>query len=148
LELINQIGYLLLLPLSVMLNHTPVPPWATVGYLMLFCTHSHLMGEVMDVEPDARAGRQTTARHLGVKATKGIILALVIAEGLMLGLRFRDWILGGFLLLGCVWLLLDLFLFYGARNYTRREFQLFGVGINAAGFASMAWVWVNGTLAR
>jgi len=148
LELINQAGYLLLLPLSVLLNETPAVSWAAVGYLVLFCTHSHLMGEIMDVIPDARANRRTTARVFGVKGTKRVVLALVIIEGLLLGFRFHDWILGGFLLAGCLWLLLDLFVLYRDRPYTRAEFRLFGLGINAAGFASMAWVWTTGTLMR
>ena len=148
LELINQAGYLLILPLSVLLNETPAVSWAAVGYLVLFCTHSHLMGEVMDVIPDEEAGRLTTARVLGIARTKAIILALVIFEGLLLGLRFHDWILGGFLFLGAIWLALDLFVIYRDRPYTRTEFRLFGYGINAAGFASMAWVWETGTLTR
>lgn len=148
LELLNQTGYLLLLPFSVCLNHAAPVPWAAVGYLVLFCTHSHLMGEVMDVVPDARANRRTTARALGIKATKGIILGLVIIEGLLLGFVFHDWILGGFLLVGAAWLVLDLLVIYRDRTYTRREFQLFGVAINLSGFASMAWVWNSGTLTR
>ena len=148
LELINQAGYLLLLPMSVALNQTPAVSWAAVGYLVLFCTHSHLMGEVMDVIPDARAGRKTTARVLGVKVTKGLVMGMVVVEGLLLGYAFRDWVLGGFLLVGSVWLLLDLFVIYRDRPYTPREFKLFGLGINASGFASMLWVWNVGTLMR
>jgi 4-hydroxybenzoate polyprenyltransferase len=148
LELINQAAYLLLLPLSILLNQTPPVSWAAIGYLALFCTHSHLMGEVMDVVPDARANRRTTARVLGVRGTKGVILAMVLLEGLLLGFHFHDWVLGGFLLAGSLWLVLDLFVLYRDRSYTRREFQLFGWGINASGFASMIWVWNVGTLMR
>jgi 4-hydroxybenzoate polyprenyltransferase len=148
LELLNQAGYLLLLPFSVCLNGVGPVSWAAVGYLVLFCTHSHLMGEVMDVIPDARAHRRTTARVLGVKVTKIIILSLVVLEGLLLGFRFQDWILGGGLLTAAVWLALDLFVIYRERSYTRAEFQVFGLAINAAGFASMAWVWTTGTLMR
>jgi 4-hydroxybenzoate polyprenyltransferase len=148
LELVNQAGYLLLLPLSIILNQTPSVSWAAVGYLVLFCTHSHLMGEIMDVIPDARANRNTSARELGVKRTKGLVLALVVLEGLLLGWFFHDWILGGFLLAGSLWLALDLFVLYGDRPYRKREFQIFGLCINASGFASMAWVWEMGTLMR
>ena len=52
-----------------------------------------------------------------------------------------------FLVLGAVWLLLDLTLLYRTRSYTRREFQLFGLALNVAGFASITWVWWNGSLA-
>ena len=148
LELVNQAGYLLLLPMSVLLNQTVAASWAAVGYLVLFCTHSHLMGEVMDVIPDALAGRNTTARVLGVKATKGLVMVMVVIEGLLLGFAFRDWVLGGFLLVGSIWLLLDLFVIYRDRPYTPHEFWLFGLGINASGFASMLWVWNVGTLMR
>ena len=148
LELINQAGYLLILPFSVALNQTALISWAAVGYLALFCTHSHLMGEIMDVAPDARANRRTTARVFGVKPTKLVVLAMVVTEGLLLGFYFRDWVLGGFLLLGSVWLLLDLFVLYWDRPYTRREFRIFGLAINASGFASMIWVWNVGTLTR
>lgn len=60
-ELLNQLGYLLLLPFSIMLNQTATLPWPTFCYLVLFCTHSHLMGEIMDVVPDKQTGRKTSA---------------------------------------------------------------------------------------
>lgn len=146
LEIINQAGYLLLIPLSIRLNHTPAISAAALGYLVLFCIHSHLMGEVADAVPDAAAGRRTTALLLGVKKTKGVIMTLVLVEALILGFYFHDWYLGGFLLAGFAWLALDLFVLYRDRNYTRLEFQLLGVGMNVSGFASMAWVWETGTL--
>ncbi len=149
LELLNQAGYLLILPMSVWLNSTPQVPWIAVVYLVLFCSHSHLMGEVMDVQPDAAVGRWTTARVIGVLPSKIAITTLVFIEGLLLGFHFHDWILGGFLLLGCLWLLLDMLVLFGGRPfYTPVEIWLFGVGINISGFASMAWVWWVGTLMR
>ena len=146
LELVNQAGYLLLIPLSIRLNHTPPVSAAALGYLALFCIHSHLMGEVADAIPDARAGRRTTALVLGVKNAKALIMMLVLTEGLILGFFFHDWYLGGFLLAGVAWLALDLFVLYRDRAYNRIEFQLLGLGMNVSGFASMAWVWETGTL--
>ena len=148
LELGNQLGYLLILPMSIILNQAPAVSWAAWFYLVLFCTHSHLMGEVMDVVPDAKAGRSTSARVLGVRLTKLIITALVFSEGSILGLRFHDWYLGGALFVGCIWLLLDMLVLFPEGIYTRRQFQLFGLGINVAGFASMAWVWETRSLLR
>ncbi|HUP25128.1 MAG TPA: hypothetical protein VNB06_19580, partial [Thermoanaerobaculia bacterium] len=80
------------------------------------------------------------------RATKLVVFALVAGEGAMLFLAFREPVLGAFLLLGAVWLLLDVTLLYRNRPYTRREFQVFGVALNAAGFASLAWVWWRGSL--
>jgi hypothetical protein len=82
----------------------------------MFCTHSHLMGEIMDLIPDAKVNRWTTARYLGVYATKALIMALVFTEGLILGIRFQDWILGGFLLAGCIWLLLDMLVLFNLKS--------------------------------
>jgi 4-hydroxybenzoate polyprenyltransferase len=146
LELLNQLGYLLLLPFSSVLNGLPAVSPGTMVYLALFCTHAHLMGEIMDVGPDRLAGRRTTATVLGARATKLVVLALVAGEGAMLILAFREPVLGAFLLLGAVWLLLDVTLLYRDRPYTRREFQIFGVALNVAGFASLAWVWWRGAL--
>ncbi len=147
LELGNQLGYLLLIPLSMQLNHVPNLPLASWFYLILFCTHAHLMGEIMDVGPDRLAGRRTTATVIGALPTKIVVMTLVGVEGALLVWGFRDIVLGGFLLAGVGWLLFDVF-YWGNRAYTRREFLLFGLGLNAGGFASMAWVWWTGTLTR
>jgi len=147
LELGNQLGYLLLIPLSMQLNGAPNLPLASWFYLTLFCTHAHLMGEIMDVGPDRAAGRRTTATVIGALPTKFIVMMLVFIEGALLVWGFRDVVLGGFLLAGVGWLLFDVF-YWGNRTYTRREFLLFGLGLNAGGFASMAWVSWTGTLTQ
>ncbi len=147
LELLNQLGYLLILPFSILLNETVSLPWQSVGYLTLFCTHAHLMGEIMDVEPDRKTGRRTTATVLGVVPTKVLVLCLVLVEAIIIQLVFQDAVLGGFLLFGAVWLLADIAIFRD-HSYSKNQFLLFGAGLNAAGFASMAWVWFSGTLTR
>jgi len=147
LELINQLGYLLILPLSILLNGTPNLPWQSVLYLILFCTHAHLMGEIMDVYPDRLAGRRTTATVLGVIPVKGIVMLLVLIESAVIGFVFRDLVLGVFLLFGAGWMVLDIVVFR-SRAYTPKEFLLFGAALNVAGFASMAWVWFSGTLTK
>ena len=62
-------------------------------------------------------------------------------------LEIRDAALASFLFLGTVWLVIDLRIFRD-RSYTQNQFLLFGLALNAAGFASMAWVWCTGTLTR
>ncbi|HEY8901524.1 MAG TPA: UbiA family prenyltransferase [Chthoniobacterales bacterium] len=147
LELLNQFGYLLILPFAIVLNDVPPLPWQSVAYLALFCTHAHLMGEIMDVTPDREAGRRTTATVLGIIPVKLICLVLVLAEAFLLWIVFRDHVLGTFLLLGAGWLVFDLFAFRD-RSYSQSQFLLFGAGLNLSGFASMAWVWATGTLTR
>lgn len=105
------------------------------------------MGEIMDVGPDRAANRETTATVIGALSTKLVVMVLVWVEGVLLVWGFRDVVLGGFLLLGVGWLAFDVW-YWGNRAYTRREFLLFGLGLNAGGFASMAWVWWTGTLTK
>ncbi|MEZ5404860.1 MAG: UbiA family prenyltransferase [Verrucomicrobiia bacterium] len=145
-ELFNQLGYLLVLPFSILLNQTAFLPWPTILYLVLFCTHAHLMGEIMDVVPDKRTGRKTSAVFLGVKTTKCIIIILVAIESFWLWHFFKETVLSLFLLLGVVWLLLDVLVLYQDRNYTRKEFNLLGYGLNLSGYASIVWVWLSGKL--
>lgn len=147
LELLNQLGYLLILPFSIWLNGSPPLPWQSVAYLVLFCTHAHLMGEIMDVEPDRRVGRKTTAVVIGVIPTKLIVAGLTLVEAILIGTVFQDYWLAAFLFLGSLWLIADIFIF-GSRSYTHNQFLIFGAGLNAAGFGSMAWIWFTGTLTR
>ena len=147
LELLNQLGYLLILPLSILLNGTPRLPSSSVLYLVLFCTHAHLMGEIMDVPPDRAAGRRTTATILGPLPVKVIVMALLLVESALMGFVFRDAVLGVFLLLGAGWMVLDMIVFR-TRPYTPAEFLLFGAALNVVGFASIAWIWFTGTLTR
>jgi 4-hydroxybenzoate polyprenyltransferase len=146
LELLNQLGFLLILPFSTWLNRLEPMGWPVVGYLVLFCTHAHLIGEVMDVEPDRASGRRTTATVLGVRPTKAVVLGLVLVEGLVLAAHFGELVLGGFLLLGSVWLVADLVLLDATRRYSRAEYRVLGVALNLSGFASIGWIWLRGGL--
>ncbi len=146
-DLLNALGYLLVVVLSLQVNQRP--PLSALGwlYLGLFVTQAQLIGEVMDVVCDRQGGRVTTATLLGVGRTKLLIFALVLALGLLCGLGFGDWVLGGLLLAGAGWLLLDL-LVYAARRetYTRTEHTIAGVGMNLLGAGSMLWQFWSPTL--
>ena len=145
-DLINPLGYLLIVQLAVWLNDLPGVPWQAMLYLALFCLHAQLIGEVMDYWPDRESGRVTSATVLGVRPTKALITVLVAAEALMLWLVFGDAVLGGMLGLGVLWLLADLLVLWRDRRYTRTEFTLAGIGMNVAGLVSMAWVLWTGSL--
>jgi 4-hydroxybenzoate polyprenyltransferase len=145
-DLINPLGYLLLVQLAVWLNGLPEVPWQAMLYLALFCLHAQLIGEVMDYWPDREAGRVTSATLLGVRPTKVAIVVLVATEALMLWQVFGDAVLGGMLGLGVLWLLADLLVLWKDRRYTRTEFTIAGLGMNVAGLVSMAWVLWTGSL--
>ena len=144
-DLINPLGYILITVMGAWINDLPLPSTMAFGYLVLFCLHAQLMGEVMDIEPDRKAGRVTSATLMGAVPAKVVVIALVAGEGALMGLHSGDWVLGGFLLAAVPALVVDLFL-YGAGQYTRRQFTLLGVGMNVAGLASMFWVWFNASL--
>lgn len=146
LELLCQIGYLLIVPLSIWLNHTDMLPWTTYLYLLLFAFQSHLIGEVMDIEPDRKASRKTTATVIGMKNTKLLIILIVFSEVMLLFTVYKEYIFGSMLAIGLFWLMIDLFLVFKTRSYTLFQMKLFGLLSNIVAIISMAYVWYSGCL--
>ena len=146
LELLCQLGYLLIVPLSVYVNQTADVPLATYLYLFLFAMQSHLIGEVMDIEPDQKAGRVTTATKIGMRNTKLLIIGLVMAELILLITVYQEYIFAGMLGLGLIWLLVDLFLIFKLKTYSLFQMKLFGALSNGMAIVTMAYVWYTGCL--
>ncbi len=146
LDLAAQFGYLLVVPFSIMVNDVNQLPYITYFYLFLFAIQSQLIGEVMDIEPDKAAGRNTTATVLGIRNTKILIIAIVALEAALLFCIYQDFIFGAMLGIGLVWLILDLTLIYKTKQYTLAQMQLFGWGSNAIALVSMVYVWWSGCL--
>lgn len=146
LEVLCQIGYLLVVPFSMWLNEVSPLPWQTYAYLLLFAFQSHLIGEVMDIEPDRRSGRQTTATKIGMKNTKLLIILIVLSEASLLFFVFREYIFGGMLGLALLWLIIDLTIIFKTKIYTVQQMKLFGVLSNLVAIVSMAYVWYSGCL--
>lgn len=146
LELLCQIGYLLIVPLSILLNETAqLPLWSYV-YLLLFAFQSHLIGEVMDIVPDKAAGKTTTAVILGMFYTKLVIISIVSLEVLLLVFVFSDYVFAGILAMGLAWLILDLLFIYKTKVYSLGEMKLFGYLSNVIAVLSMSYVWWSGCL--
>ncbi len=146
LELLCQVGYLLVAPFSILINDVSGLPWITYFYLLLFAWQSHLIGEVMDIIPDRAAGRKTTATVIGIIKTKWLIIGIVVVEVSLLFFIFKDFVFGGMLALGLIWLLLDLLFIYKNKRYTLFQMKLFGIMSNLVAIASMAYVWWSGCL--
>lgn len=147
-DMLNQLGYLLVFVLSSWLNGAPQLPWQTFAFGALFAMHSHLFGQIMDVEPDRPSGRRTTATTVGAIAAKLIIAAIIAGESLLVFAAFRDALIAGFLALSAGWFLLDAFVIWGARPYRPAMMRLFLLGWNAAAVVSMGWVWYTAALTR
>ncbi len=146
LELFCQVGYLLIAPLSILVNETLILPIWTFIYLFLFAIQSHLIGEVMDIEPDKKAGRKTTATLLGVQKTKLLIIFIVSLEVAILLFVFNEFYFGLFLGLALVWLLIDLFIIYKTQIYSLGQMKFFALMSNFSALGSMAYVWHSGCL--
>lgn len=146
-ELLAQAGYLLVVLVSCLLNDLPLPGLPVWAYLSMFAVQSHLIGEVMDVEPDRGAGRRTTATVLGVRQTKLLILALVLAELIVVSVWIDAVPLSLMLVAAALWLVFDsLWLFRGRQTYTLREMRIAGLGSNLLALLSAAYVWYSGCL--
>ena len=145
-DVLIQASYLLVFVLSSWLNNAPQLPWQTFVFGALFSMHSHVFGEVMDIEPDYLSGRKTTATVIGRVTAKFLIVALLAVETLLVRRCFHDWIVAGFLALGAVWFAVDATLLWKERKYRPEEMRLFLWGWNIAALLGIFWNWAQGTL--
>jgi 4-hydroxybenzoate polyprenyltransferase len=145
-DVLIQASYLLVFVLSSWLNNAPQLPWQTFLFGALFAMHSHIFGEVMDIEPDRLSGRRTTATSIGRVSAKFLIAAFLCVETALVLIYFRDWIVTGFLAFGALWFLIDATLLWKNQAYSPKEMRLFLWGWNAAALLGMFWNWTHGTL--
>jgi 4-hydroxybenzoate polyprenyltransferase len=145
-DVLIQASYLLVFALSCWLNNAPRLPWQTFLFGAMFAMHSHIFGEVMDIEPDQLSGRQTTACLIGRVPAKFLIAAFLCGETILVRVYFRDWIITGFLACGALWFLIDATLAWKERAYSPKEMRLFLWGWNAAALLGMFWNWTHSTL--
>lgn len=141
LEILNQAGYLFVFLLSSWTNQAPPLRWPALLFGALFAMHSHVFGEIMDLEPDASSGRRTTAVLIGRVRAKFLIVAFLIAETTLVYTFFRDMVLTVFLLGSAVWFVLDATLMWRGRPYTPGQMRFAMLAWNAIAVGSMPWVW-------
>ncbi len=147
-DVLIQASYLLILVLSSWLNHAPQLPWQTFLFGALFAMHSHIFGEVMDIEPDRRSGRRTTATLIGRQPAKMLIAVFLCVESALVLAFFRDLVIAGFLALGVLWFFLDTAAFWKNRAYSPVTMRIFMWAWNAAALLGIYWNWAHGTLTR
>ena len=145
-DVLIQASYLLVFVLSSWLNGVPQLPWQTFLFGALFAMHSHVFGEVMDIEPDRMSGRHTSATLIGRVRAKFLIAGFLILETALVQIYFRDWLITVFLAVGASWFVMDASLLWKSRAYTPRQMRLFLWGWNAAALLGMFWNWSHGTL--
>jgi 4-hydroxybenzoate polyprenyltransferase len=145
-DVLIQASYLLVFVLSSWLNHLPQLPWQTFLFGALFAMHSHVFGEVMDIEPDRLSGRQTTATLIGRVPAKFLIASFLCIETGLVYFYFQDPVITGFLALGMLWFVLDAAALWKNRPYSPMEMRLFLWSWNLAAVLGMFWNWKQGTL--
>jgi 4-hydroxybenzoate polyprenyltransferase len=94
--------------------------------------HSHAFGEVMDIVPDRKSGRRTTATQIGSVRAKFLIAAFLCVESGMVYWFFHDAIISGFLAAGVVWFVVDSSVLWKDRAYTPRQMRAFMWAWNGA----------------
>ena len=147
LDLLNQAGFLLVFVLASWLNHVSQVPWFTFLFGAMFAMHSHLFGEIMDLEPDRRAGRRTLAGVLRARPAKWLLIAFLAAEAVLIWTWARDPWLAAFLAASAAWFTLDVLLLWRDRPYSPGEMRFAFLAWNAVALASLPWVWHAASLA-
>jgi 4-hydroxybenzoate polyprenyltransferase len=145
-DVLIQASYLLVFVLSSWLNNAAQLPWPTFLFGAMFAMHSHVFGEVMDLEPDKLSGRRTAATLLGRVRSKLLIAGFLWVEAMLVYAFFSDPVIATFLAVGAAWFLLDATVVWKGRAYTPTQMRLFMWGWNAASVAGIFWNWSRGSL--
>lgn len=147
LDLLAQSGYLLVFLFSSWINDAPHLPLATLVFSAMFAMHSHLFGQIMDLEPDREAGRTTTAVRLGVLPSKALLVSLLCAEAVIIWSAYRDPWVTAFLVASAVVFCADALFLFRNRPYPKWAIVAAFVAWNVAAAASVHFMWARGTLA-
>jgi len=147
LEILNQAGYLFVFLLSSWLNQVPQLSWPAMLFGALFAMHSHVFGEIMDLEPDRDSGCSTTAVVVGRVPAKLLISALLAAECGLVAFFFHDLVLTLFLLASAVWFILDAVAFWRDKPYSPGQMRFALIAWNVVALVSMPWVWWKASFA-
>ena len=147
-DVLVQASYLLVFVLSSWLNHVPQLPWPTFVFGALFAMHSHVFGEVMDIVPDQKSGRRTTATQIGAVGAKVLMAVFLCLEAWLVYAFFHDRVIAGFLTAGVLWFALDASVVWKARPYAPRQMRAFMWAWNAAAVLGMYWNWASASLTK
>jgi 4-hydroxybenzoate polyprenyltransferase len=145
-EVLNQAGFLLVFVLSSWLNHAPQLRWSAMLFGAMFAMHSHVFGEIMDIEPDLLSQRRTSATIIGAARSKFLIMCFLMIEGCLVYTCFKDLWMTGFLAFGVLWFFLDATVLWKNRLYSTKQMSGFLLGWNLIALASIRWVWSSASL--
>lgn len=142
LDLLNQVGYLLIFVLASWLCDVPQLSLPAMAFSALFAMQSHLFGQLMDLDADGRAGRRSTAILLTVTPAKALLVLIMAAEVAIAALYFRWSVVAWFMSAGALFFAVDAVL--GPRRYPLWFTKTFFLLWNVIVLITMHWVWRYG----
>lgn len=146
LDIFIQIGYVFVALFGILLNDLPMLPWQTFLILLIFSFMGQIMGEIMDIEPDRKAKKKSTAVLIGRRKSKLLLIFLTLFGAYILNFWFNDMVLFGILILFAIWMVLDVSFVFKDKPYSVWQMKGFGMLANIIGFLSLIWVMYCGTL--
>lgn len=79
-DFVGPMGYLLFIWFAAIVNDLHLPSVATFAFHLFMVMRSQLWGQIIDLGPDVKARRQTTAVVLGIKGARALLACLVFCE--------------------------------------------------------------------
>ncbi|MCO8125223.1 UbiA family prenyltransferase [Stieleria sp. TO1_6] len=142
LDLLNQVGYLLIFVLASWLCDVPQMSLPAMVFSALFAMQSHLFGQLMDLDADAAAGRRSTAVMLGVTRSKWLLVMIMLVEVILAASYFQSPLVAWFMSAGAAFFTVDAM--FGPRRYPVWFTKAFFVIWNLLVLVTMHWVWRDG----
>jgi 4-hydroxybenzoate polyprenyltransferase len=139
LDLLNQVGYLLIFVLGSWLCNVPQLNEPVMVFSAIFAMQSHLFGQLMDIDEDRESGRKSTAVVLGPFPAKLLLVSIMVVLTLIAYHYFRGPTVAIFMAAGASFFVLDLC--FGPRRYPVWFTKLFFIGWNLVVILTMHWVW-------
>lgn len=144
LDVLAQIGYLLVFVLASWLCGVPQLSLPAMAFSALFAMQGHLFGQLMDVDQDLAAGRRTTASVVGVRGGKLLVAALLVGESAIALRWFAHPAVAVFMALGAVFFVVDALAIYRGKPYPSLFAKVFFVGWNVVVLSTVYVVWRTG----
>ncbi len=142
LDLLNQVGYVLIFVLASWLCDVPQLNAPAMIFGAIFAMQSHLFGQLMDLDEDKIAGRKSTAVVIGVIPAKLLLVTIMVALALIAYRYFHLPVVAIFMTLGAMFFFLDMC--FGPRRYPVWFSTSFFIAWNAVVILSMHFVWRYG----
>ncbi len=142
LDLLNQVGYVLIFILASWLCSVPQLNAPAMIFGAIFAMQSHLFGQLMDLDEDKKAGRKSTAVVIGVIPAKLLLVTIMVALALIAYRYFQIPVVAIFMTLGAMFFFMDMC--FGPRRYPVWFSTSFFIAWNVVVILSMHFVWKYG----